>query len=393
LQADHANNFNMNLASISKYFFNQKGNRLVLIILLVTFDGLFGLVGISLLMSVLLPNFADGQIIESFLFYIEKMIELFGGNKIAFLVGVFTFRLFFSILVNYFTAKYSVKIMVSKRLSLVERVLESDLLSFQKFDAGTLLNIVSNETDKLRLCYGLLATLIQNITLSILFLSLSFLSNSSATIIVLVLGGIAAFAFKKINSTTKKLSIKVVSANNSSQNFIYQTVEGRVYLQAIHSYLPIIKKVSEQVNKVYLNMFKMEFISKIIKKSPEPIAAIFITISTLFYKNFGFSSPVELVTVLVFIYKSFISVINSLHTGQRLMMYSGSISSISHLEEELVQEEKGGSSLDSIPNINLSGLSKKYSEYLFKEMNQTFYPGRMYSISMTSSDFSITAFR
>ncbi len=199
---------------------------------------------------------------------------------------------------------------------------------FYNKDIGYLTNIVSTESQRSVGGFIKLSSTIVALTNVIVYLLFAFALNSKSAILVIIIGSIIHFLYKKIRSIVTKLSIKVSKSNGIIQNLIIQFLSNIKYLKTTGQTQTILKKISFEINNNRYLQLKNLLFTEFVISSFELINIIIFVIITYILVVIDGQKIILVIIPLIFLYKGLSQIATMQGQWQIFLSKSGGIKTI-----------------------------------------------------------------
>lgn len=243
-------------------------------------------------------------IVKQFYFYLDNFINFFGFKFLfIFIVFLFFFKSFILISIYKYISTQQGNLLVNLKNDFLSKIINSDILVFNKFKSGSLSTVVNEEVNRSVSLFKLLTEFIISLYSAFIFIIVLILFNYQLFFLISVLSLASIFFIFPLIRYTKNQSNKFFDLNKEISDKILNIINSYEYLKISKSF-NFLKNPIELLVKSHSKTFsRIAFIEGLISSLREPIAIVFIVSVFLFASRFQISLD-EMVVYCLLIYKS-----------------------------------------------------------------------------------------
>ena len=360
------------MLSLIKFFNKIKtliGNRIYILIALVSIVGFVEGVGVTLFFPILQSGFGDDKLSKTMKFVFNLFhLEFSFGPILALIAIFFVSRSVFLVFYTRYFGRLSSNLLVTLRRRALERIFTADYVYILKKEIGYMSNAVNREIACVVEAFDTFANVFSYSIYALVYLLLCLLLNTQLTFLVVIISPLFATVIKKINQLTGETSRDLSFAYSSFQSLLFQALSKFKYLKSTFTYEKILKIIDEKNRKAGFSKFKLDFLYSLTKEIFEPVIAL-IVIGFIFYHVVVMKKSVNEIIFLAFLFlqigRQFISAQSSY---RRFMSSIGSIEILNNFEKELEENRE---------DLNPSGVEPDFDgEITFRDVTVVFPNGK-----------------
>jgi ABC-type multidrug transport system fused ATPase/permease subunit len=363
------------------FYAHSKHSNMRIMSILIVCLGLFELIGISLF--ILLLDSSDNLVSK----FVDSLFSSIGFDKndltISFLIFlIFLLKLFVVIIFNKKITFNMNNFVFEIRNNLIKQFSNAEFIIINKYNIGELNNLITKESEQISVGYFFILNIILKILLTIVYVTLSFLTNIYATLFAILLGFIFVAGFRKIVDLVKVNSKIMVRENDETNSYISEFVYGLKYLFATNGFAKISQRLELRLKSYSIAKYKLEYYGKLSKEVPESIGVLIIISVLVFNYLYIHDSTMSVLMSAVLLYKTFSNITGLQYTYQNLMGVSAPINKVIKFSQKLDKhkERNGLEVIKDIKDIKIEKLHFNYGNLsVIKNLSVNFRKNNIYA--------------
>lgn len=363
------------------YYINNKHTKMPLLVLMIICLGLFELLGIGLFIPLL--DKSDNMINDMIGFLLFNIGIERNDLTISLLIfSVFLLKLIVVIIFNKKLTYLVNNFVFEVRNGIVQQLSKVNFIELQKYQIGELNNLVTKESEKISEGYMYVLDIILKVLLTIVYISLSLMTNIYATFFAVLLGFIFVFGFKRIVKLSQFYSKEMLESNEKTNSYINEFLHGLKYLYATNGFLHINNNLKSKLYNYSISKYKLDYYGKLSKEIPEPVGIMIIVTVLIFNYLYMHDSTMSVLMSAVLLYKTFRNIASLQYVYQKLMGVSASVNKINDFSLKIIKEEEenGNLNINKVDKLEFNKLEFKYNDIkVINEMSLEFNKNRTYA--------------
>jgi len=248
---------------------------------------------------------------------------------------------------------------------MVDSIQESKFSFFQRKKAGSLVNILNEQTSRAIQAFHFIEKISALIVMSFIYICLAFILNWKFGATVLLIGTLVFVFFRWINTYVSKLSYNLTKKAGIFSGFAVEFIQGFKYITATARTHSIRKMLSKSSKELSANTAKLAKMAGFTQSFREPITIILIV--TLIYTQLIFFEEnfAPIIVASLLLYRTMNSLLAIQANWQGILEFSGGIEIICKSLKEFRQNKDNWSGtlakIDN-PDISINNLTFSYGD-------------------------------
>ena len=323
------------------FFYSYLRARFLYVILISFFVSLFD----ALSLSVFIPLFeiatdASSSKKSSLTNYLQDALNYvnlpISVNSVLVIMLVFFFtKAVFRYADVYYRAYANAYFIKKLRIKFVNLISSLEYNEFIKIDLGKIQNSITTEVVNINSAYTHYISVVQNSIFIIVYIVMSFLSNTKFTLIVIVGAVVSKVFFGKIYSNSKILSFTIAQKNSNLSSLLMQFTNNFKYLKSTATVGNYSLKLKDTVSDIENQQLKLNKIAARVLSTREPIVISFLAIAIYIQVNVFNGTLSAVLPSLMFFYRAFNSFMNVQLSWTAYLKYAGSVKLVEDFETDL----------------------------------------------------------
>lgn len=251
------------------------------------------------------------------------------------------------------------------RFSNIDLLSNYSYRAFVLSDSGRIQNTFSGEVERVVTAYRSYFSAVQYGVLVFVYMGMALMANAQFAILVVVGGGLTNFIYKRIYSTTKRLSREVTKENHGFQGLLIQQVAFFKYLKATGYLTAYGKKLKLSILQIEKRAKKIGILSSAVQAIREPIV-ISVVIGVILLQVNVMGQPLGLIILsLLFFYRALSFLMTVQNYWNTFLAVSGSLENMAEFSQELKtqHDHEGTETFKGFSNrINVTGVDFYYGD-------------------------------
>ena len=323
------------------FFYSYLRARFLYVILISFFVSLFD----ALSLSVFIPLFeiatdASSSKKSSLTNYLQDALNYvnlpISVNSVLVIMLVFFFtKAVFRYADVYYRAYANAYFIKKLRIKFVNLISSLEYNEFIKIDLGKIQNSITTEVVNINSAYTHYISVVQNSIFIIVYIVMSFLSNTKFTLIVIVGAVVSKVFFGKIYSNSKIFSFTIAQKNSNLSSLLMQFTNNFKYLKSTATVGNYSLKLKDTVSDIENQQLKLNKIAARVLSTREPIVISFLAIAIYIQVNVFNGTLSAVLPSLMFFYRAFNSFMNVQLSWTAYLKYAGSVKLVEDFETDL----------------------------------------------------------